>query len=135
MIRNFDTAAISSVKKKSQKNLSQCKIDLVSQKLILQFFIARIDGSSLGDPHMTVLKPEKEIFLLQKKFSWFFILFTLIISSRKLPKKEKHDFFHTYCTILLLFCHFWVNLLPSAWLLFSQTNVCISQIIDKNFFV
>ena len=75
---------------------------------------------------------KKKSFCYKKSFLDFF-LFTLIISSRKLPKKEKHDFFHIYCTILLLFCHFWVNLLPSAWLIFSQTNICISQIIDKNF--
>ena len=77
-----------------RKNLSQCKIDLECQKLILQFFIARIDGSSLGaDPHMTVLiKPKKkEIFfcLLKKVFLIF-----LFSSSKKLQKRKKTWFFH-----------------------------------------
>ena len=89
-----------------RKNLSQCKIDLECQKLILQFFIARIDGSSLGaDPHMTVLiKPQEKkrnLFLpFKKSFLDFFILII-----KKITKKKKHDFF-IYCTILLLFCHF-----------------------------
>ena len=79
-----------------RKNLSQCKIDLECQKLILQFFIARIDGSSLGaDPHMTVLiKPQekKEIFfcLLKKVFLIF-----LFSSSKKLQKRKNMIFSYT----------------------------------------